>query len=216
MRDPEGRPTVEGDDVVSVLTIEDHPDWATLVERVLNTQVGEWFAQCVGSLGEGLQRLSERNWDLVMLDLNRTIESTTTVACNEWNYVAELDLDPALPLVPCFPGEFNQVVPNLIVTATHTVDEARKGNDTTPLGVSGSEHAAQIPAPRSGYRTRAREFPRPSVAESSIPSSPPSPSGEARGKGCPSPTASSWISTTVGYPWRVMSATEAPSSSNCP
>lgn len=59
-------------------------------------------------------------------DLNRAIESTVAVSRNEWKYVAELelDLDPKLPLVPCLPGEINQVVLNLVVNAAHAIAEA--------------------------------------------------------------------------------------------
>ena len=61
----------------------------------------------------------------VPLDLNRAIESTITVARNEWKYVADMkvDLDPALPLVSCLPGEFNQVVLNMIVNAAHAIED---------------------------------------------------------------------------------------------
>jgi PAS domain S-box-containing protein len=60
----------------------------------------------------------------VPLDLNRAIESTITVARNEWKYVAdmEVELDPALPLVSCLPGEFNQVILNMIVNAAHAIE----------------------------------------------------------------------------------------------
>ncbi|MBN1236919.1 MAG: hypothetical protein JXB36_00385 [Gammaproteobacteria bacterium] len=60
-------------------------------------------------------------------DLNRAIESTATVARNEWKYVAELtlDLDPDLPLVPCNVSAFNQVVLNLLINAAQAVEEAR-------------------------------------------------------------------------------------------
>lgn len=56
-------------------------------------------------------------------DLNRAIETTTTVARNEWKYVAELvtDFDPTLPLVRCLPGEINQVILNLIINAAHAI-----------------------------------------------------------------------------------------------
>jgi PAS domain S-box-containing protein len=66
-------------------------------------------------------------------DLNKAIESTTTVARNEWKYVAnlELKLDPALPLVPCFLGEFNQAILNLLVNAAHAVGEAIKAHPET-------------------------------------------------------------------------------------
>jgi signal transduction histidine kinase len=58
-------------------------------------------------------------------DLNKAIESTVTVARNEWKYVAELELilAPDLPLVPCFLGEFNQVMLNLIVNAAHAIGD---------------------------------------------------------------------------------------------
>ena len=57
------------------------------------------------------------------VDLNRAIESTVTVARNEWKYVADLvaDFDLQLPHVPCFPGDFNQVILNLIVNAAHAI-----------------------------------------------------------------------------------------------
>ena len=66
----------------------------------------------------------------VPLDLNHAIESTITVARNEWKYVADLktDFDTSLPLIPCLPGEFNQVILNLIVNAAHAIaDVVRKG-----------------------------------------------------------------------------------------
>jgi signal transduction histidine kinase len=57
------------------------------------------------------------------VDLNKALETTLTVARNEWKYVAQIetDLDPNLPLVPCLPGEFNQVILNLIVNAAHAI-----------------------------------------------------------------------------------------------
>ena len=66
----------------------------------------------------------------VPLDLNRAISSTITVARNEWKYVADLEteFDPSLPLISCLPGEFNQVILNLIVNAAHAIaDVAKKG-----------------------------------------------------------------------------------------
>jgi signal transduction histidine kinase len=60
---------------------------------------------------------------MVSVDLNRAIESTITVATNEWKYLAEVetDFDPELPAVSCLPGEINQVVLNLIVNAAHAI-----------------------------------------------------------------------------------------------
>ena len=64
------------------------------------------------------------------LDLNRAIESTLTVARNEWKYVADMetDYDPTLPMVSCLPGEFNQAILILIVNAAHAIaDVIAKG-----------------------------------------------------------------------------------------
>jgi PAS domain S-box-containing protein len=63
-----------------------------------------------------------------LADLNKAIESTVTVARNEWKYVAEvkLDLDPILPKIPCFLGEFNQSVLNLLINASHAIADVLK------------------------------------------------------------------------------------------
>ena len=64
------------------------------------------------------------------LDLNHAIESTITVARNEWKYVSdvETDFDVSLPPISCQPGEFNQVILNLIVNAAHAIaDVIAKG-----------------------------------------------------------------------------------------
>ena len=70
-----------------------------------------------------------------LVDINRSIESTITVARNEWKYVADLetDLSPGLPPMNCYPGDLNQVILNLIVNAAHAIgdviskDKAEKG-----------------------------------------------------------------------------------------
>ncbi len=63
--------------------------------------------------------------DKTAVDINKAIESTVTVARNEWKYVAEMvtEFDPSLPLVPCLPGDFNQVVLNMIINAAHAISD---------------------------------------------------------------------------------------------
>ena len=58
-------------------------------------------------------------------DLNQIIESTVTVARNEWKYVAEVetDLDPVLPLVTCDANEIKQVILNMVVNAAQAISE---------------------------------------------------------------------------------------------
>jgi len=59
------------------------------------------------------------------MDINKAIQSTITIALNEWKYVADVvtDFDPRLPLVSCLPGDLNQVFLNLLVNAAHTIKE---------------------------------------------------------------------------------------------
>lgn len=56
-------------------------------------------------------------------NLNDAIAATITVATNEWKYIATVDtnFDESLPLVPCLPGDFNQVILNIIVNAAHAI-----------------------------------------------------------------------------------------------
>jgi len=70
------------------------------------------------------------------IDVNRAIQSTITVARNEWKHIAEVrtDLDPDMPLVPCLPAEFNQVILNILINAVHAIADAlgdRKGDKGT-------------------------------------------------------------------------------------
>lgn len=86
-------------------------------------------AKIVGAMKEFSHPGSE---DKTLADLNRAIESTIAVSRNVWKYTADLDLelDPELPSVPCYPGEINQVVLNLVVNAAHAIeDQVGKGGD---------------------------------------------------------------------------------------
>jgi signal transduction histidine kinase/HAMP domain-containing protein len=66
-------------------------------------------------------------------DLNQAIRSTLVVARNEYKYVAEIDTQLAdLPLVQCYLGEFNQVILNLLVNASHAISDVVK--DSGNLG----------------------------------------------------------------------------------
>ncbi len=57
------------------------------------------------------------------VDINRAIETTLTVARNEWKYVADVHtcLDTTLPAVPCYAGELNQVILNLLLNAVYAI-----------------------------------------------------------------------------------------------
>ena len=104
----------------------------------------------------------------VPLDLNHAIESTITVARSEWKYVADMEteLDPTLPPISCQPGEFNQVILNLIVNAAHAIADVagKEGSERGKIKVQtrNCEEWAEIRIQDSGSgipeRVRARIF----------------------------------------------------------
>jgi len=79
----------------------------------------------VSKIVGAMKEFSHPAQDKTNVDLNRAIQSTITVASNEWKYVAEIntEFDPALPPVYCLPGAFNQVVLNIIVNAAHAIGD---------------------------------------------------------------------------------------------
>jgi len=68
------------------------------------------------------------NLEKVQFDVNSAIESTVNVSKNAWKYVADLELrlDPNLPQILGYPGEFNQVILNLILNAVHAIEDVKR------------------------------------------------------------------------------------------
>ena len=79
----------------------------------------------VAKIVRAMKEFSHPAREKTATDLNRAIQSTITVASNEWKYVAEveMDLDTNLPAVHCSPAEFNQVVLNMVVNAAHAIGD---------------------------------------------------------------------------------------------
>ncbi|HET7809777.1 MAG TPA: ATP-binding protein [Steroidobacteraceae bacterium] len=79
----------------------------------------------VAKIVRAMKEFSHPAREKTATDLNRAIQSTITVASNEWKYVAEveMDLDASLPQVHCSPAEFNQVVLNIVVNAAHAIGD---------------------------------------------------------------------------------------------
>lgn len=145
-------------------------------------------------------------------DLNAAIESTVTVACNEWKYVADLDLDPDLPPVSCLVGDINEVVLNMIINATHAIQEK--------LGEGGGEKGRRTISTRTEEGTaviRIRD------TGAGIPEhlqgrifdlfSPPRAWAKAPGRAWPSVTTSSMKGTAVRLP-AIAKSVPAPRSQN--
>ncbi|MDQ2842461.1 MAG: PAS domain S-box protein [Acidobacteriota bacterium] len=97
------------------------------------TQTMEGISRVSGLVGAMKEFSHPGTGEKVPVDLNRAIESTVTVTRNEWKYVADmkLSLDAGLPLVRCLPGEFNQVIRNLIVNAAHSITEGIAAGEAT-------------------------------------------------------------------------------------
>ncbi|MDR3709655.1 MAG: PAS domain S-box protein [Capsulimonadaceae bacterium] len=70
--------------------------------------------------------------EMTSVDLNRAIDSTITVARNEWKYVADIhtDFEEDLPAVPCYPSSFNQVILNMIINAAHAISDVVAGSNS--------------------------------------------------------------------------------------
>ncbi len=68
--------------------------------------------------------------DIVYVDLNEALKNTVIVSRNQWKPFTDIkmDFDQSLPPVPCIPGKLTQVILNLIVNATHAIEE--KSGDT--------------------------------------------------------------------------------------
>ncbi len=99
------------------------------------------------------------------IDINKAIESTITIARNEWKYVADMetDFDELMPLVLCLPGELNQVILNIIVNAAHAISNVvekkpgEKGKITVATKKDGDWAEIRISDTGSGIPDEIRE-----------------------------------------------------------
>ncbi|MCL6589519.1 MAG: hypothetical protein K6U80_06150 [Firmicutes bacterium] len=59
----------------------------------------------------------------INININQVIENVLTLTRNKWKFIAgiQLELDPGLPAVLGLPGEFNQVILNLMVHSIHSI-----------------------------------------------------------------------------------------------
>ncbi len=61
----------------------------------------------------------------IPVDINETLDTAISISTNEWKYVAKIEkhFDPNLPITPAFPNELNHAFLNLIVNASHALEE---------------------------------------------------------------------------------------------
>ncbi len=74
----------------------------------------------------------------VATDINRALENTIAVTRSEWKYCAEVvsDFDHEIPLIPCLPGDLNQVFLNVLINAAHAVADKGGSFETDRITVS--------------------------------------------------------------------------------
>jgi PAS domain S-box-containing protein len=124
--------TLSGETIQKVAAAVEHADAGYLLDEIPRAidQTLEGVAR-VSTMVSAMKEFSHPGTkEKVLVDLNHAIDSTITVARNEWKYVADMetDFDPSLPLISCQAGEFNQVILNLIVNAAHAIaDVIREG-----------------------------------------------------------------------------------------
>ena len=105
---------------------EDEADLAYLLERVPaaceRTLDG---VERVASIVRAMKEFAHPEREQAPADLNRALETTLTVARNEYKYVARVETDfGPLPAVVCNTSDLNQVFLNLIVNAAHAIEDA--------------------------------------------------------------------------------------------
>ena len=125
-----GKPSREDAEAASVA--EEQADLAYLIENVPKA-----FDRSVEGLGRvtaivrSMKEFAHPSSKAqVAADLNHAIQSTLTVARNEYKYVADLDCDfGELPPVVCSLGDLNQAILNMIVNAAHAIGDVVNGTE---------------------------------------------------------------------------------------
>lgn len=86
----------------------------------------------VAEIVSAMKRFSHAGGDgKSLLDVPKAIENTVMISRNEWKYHSEiqLDLDPSVQFLSCYPGDFNQVLLNIVVNASHANTEKYINSD---------------------------------------------------------------------------------------
>lgn len=138
---------------LKVRNSESSTDLAFLMEEIPKalTQSIEGVAR-IAEIVLAMKEFSHPGGEKAFTDLNKSLMTTATISRNEWKYVAELktDLSKNLPLVPCLPGEINQVFLNIIVNAAHAIGEV--------VGNSGQKGLISIKTLLAGEMAEIRIF----------------------------------------------------------
>lgn len=89
-------------------------------------------AERISTIVKAMREFAHPEKSMTFSDINKSIETTVTVARNEWKYVSYLDteFDLEIPLIRFQAGDINQVILNLIVNAAQAIaDKNRESNE---------------------------------------------------------------------------------------
>ncbi|OQW85933.1 MAG: hypothetical protein BWK76_07260, partial [Desulfobulbaceae bacterium A2] len=136
-----GAETADLTSLAPTRTALEEADWDYLAGEVpLAIQQSKNGLERVSSIVLAMKEFSHPGAkEKIPASLNRIVETTVTVARNEWKYVAEVttELAPDLPMVPCLTDEMGQVILNMLVNAAHAIGAKLGAN---PEGAKGSIH----------------------------------------------------------------------------
>ncbi|MFH0785924.1 MAG: ATP-binding protein [Pseudomonadota bacterium] len=155
---------LSGDALKKALQVADWPYLAKEIPMAIK-QSGEGLTR-VTPLVRAMKEFSHPGGgNAELVDINRIIETTATVARNEWKYSAELQLDlaPDLPEILCLSDEIGQVFLNLLVNAAQAITEklgrtpeSDKGLITITTKVDGPSVTVQVSDTGCGIPDSAR------------------------------------------------------------
>ncbi|MCA9738384.1 MAG: histidine kinase, partial [Gemmatimonadetes bacterium] len=114
-----------------IAELEDEVDLEFLQQRVPQA-----FARTlegvdrVSTIVSAMKAFAHPGHDKVATDINLALQTTLTVARNEYKYVADVVTDFGdIPLVPCYAGDMNQVFLNLVLNAAQAIEERNVGRE---------------------------------------------------------------------------------------
>ena len=86
--------------------------------------------------------------EMQLTSIPEAIETTVTVARNEWRYIAELEMkfDDNLPQIMCIRDELNQAFLNVIVNAAHAIEDSKTNAEQQngKIVITVSKHESDI------------------------------------------------------------------------
>ncbi|MFK8030068.1 MAG: PAS domain S-box protein, partial [Gammaproteobacteria bacterium] len=123
------------------VTDADNSAVETIKQEVDSEFLSEEIPAAISQALEGIQKISKivgamksfshmRTDEKRVVDLRPAIDNAITISSHEWKYVAVIEkhFEENLPNVPCYIGELNQVVLNLIVNAAHAIQKSVDSN----------------------------------------------------------------------------------------